>query len=38
MNFYLANVNDVAPRAGFIPLTEEQLQQARDKVANLTGS
>ncbi|MGB3353497.1 MAG: phosphate ABC transporter substrate-binding protein PstS family protein [Mycobacterium sp.] len=37
MNFYLDNVNEVAPRAGFIPLTDEQLQEARDKVANLTG-
>ncbi|CAN5434481.1 PstS family phosphate ABC transporter substrate-binding protein [soil metagenome] len=38
MNFFLENVNDVAPRAGFIPLTDQQLQDARDKVAALTTS
>ncbi|ULE31267.1 PstS family phosphate ABC transporter substrate-binding protein [Mycobacterium sp. IDR2000157661] len=37
VNFYLDNVNDVAQRVGFIALTEQQLQEARDKVASLTG-
>lgn len=37
VNYFLDNVNDVAARAGFIPLTEEQLQEAKDKVAGLTG-
>ncbi|WP_370329302.1 phosphate ABC transporter substrate-binding protein PstS family protein [Mycolicibacterium hippocampi] len=37
VNYFLDNVNEVAPRAGFIPLTEEQLQEAKDKVSGLTG-
>lgn len=36
VNFYLDNVNEVAERVGFIGLTDEQLQDARDKVSNLT--
>lgn len=36
VNFYLDEVNSVAPRAGFITLTDEQLQEARSKVAALT--
>jgi phosphate transport system substrate-binding protein len=37
VNFYLENVNEVAERSGFIQLTDEQLQEAKDKVAGLTG-
>ncbi|MDY6999569.1 MAG: phosphate ABC transporter substrate-binding protein PstS family protein [Actinomycetota bacterium] len=36
VNYFLDNVNEVAPKAGFIPLTDEQLQEARDKVESLT--
>ena len=36
VNYFLDNVNEVAPKAGFIPLTDEQLQEAKDKVASLT--
>ncbi len=36
VNYFLDNVNEVAPKAGFIPLTDEHLQEAKDKVASLT--
>jgi phosphate transport system substrate-binding protein len=35
VEFYLDNVNDIAPQAGFIGLTEEQLAESQDKVASL---
>ncbi len=35
IDFYLTNVNDVTQEVGFIPLTDEQLQQSTDKVASL---
>jgi phosphate transport system substrate-binding protein len=37
VTFYLDNVNEVAERSGFIQLTDEQLQDAKDKVAGLMG-
>jgi len=37
VNYYLENVNDVAAEAGFIPLTDEQIAEAEEKVAGLTG-
>jgi len=37
VNFYLENVNEIAPQAGFIPLTDEQLSEAQEKVATLGG-
>ena len=37
VSFYLENVNSVAERAGFIPLTEEQLEASREKLARLAG-
>lgn len=37
VEFYLDSVNDVAAQAGFIPLTEEQLTEARDTIASLSG-
>jgi phosphate transport system substrate-binding protein len=33
VDYYLENVNDVTEQAGFIPLTDEQLEEARDNVA-----
>lgn len=38
LSFYMNNVNEVAPKAGFIPLTDQQLQDAKNKVQNLTSS
>jgi phosphate transport system substrate-binding protein len=37
VNFYLANVNDVAVQAGFIPLTDEQLSESQSAVDALAG-
>ncbi len=38
IDYYLANVNSVAESLGFIPLTEEQLTESEDAVAQLEGS
>jgi phosphate transport system substrate-binding protein len=35
LQFYLDNINDVAEQVGFIPLTDEQLQQSQDKLDSL---
>jgi phosphate transport system substrate-binding protein len=35
LQFYLDNINDVAELVGFIPLTDEQLQQSQDKLDSL---
>lgn len=37
VEYYIDNVNEVAPQAGFIPLTEEQITEAQDKIATLAG-
>jgi phosphate transport system substrate-binding protein len=37
LQFYLDNINDVAELVGFIPLTDEQLQQSQDKLEGLIG-
>jgi phosphate transport system substrate-binding protein len=37
LQFYLDNINDVAEQVGFIPLTDEQLQQSQDKLETLIG-
>jgi phosphate transport system substrate-binding protein len=37
LQFYLDNINDVAEQVGFIPLTDEQLQQSQDKLDSLIG-
>jgi phosphate transport system substrate-binding protein len=37
LQYYLDNINDVAEQVGFIPLTDEQLQQSQDKLDNLIG-
>jgi phosphate transport system substrate-binding protein len=37
VEFYIENSADLAEQAGFIPLTEEQKQQALDKVKQLAG-
>jgi phosphate transport system substrate-binding protein len=36
IDYYLVNVNAIGEQAGFIPLTDEQLTEAEDKVATLT--
>ena len=36
VDFYLANVNEIAEAVGFIPLTEEQLEASEDATAKLT--
>lgn len=35
IDYYLENVNDVAEQVGFIPLTDEQLEEAQAKVESL---
>jgi phosphate transport system substrate-binding protein len=35
LQFYLDNINDVAEQVGFIPLTDDQLQQSKDKLDSL---
>jgi phosphate transport system substrate-binding protein len=35
VDYYLDNVNEVAESVGFIPLTDEQLQQSKDAAAKL---
>lgn len=37
VDFYIENVNSIAPSVGFIPLTDEQLNQAKAQVAKLAG-
>ena len=37
LDYYIANVNNVAEQLGFIPLTDEQLTEAEDAVAALEG-
>jgi phosphate transport system substrate-binding protein len=37
MQYYVDNVNEIAPQVGFIPLTDEQLTEAQDKVSSLAG-
>jgi phosphate transport system substrate-binding protein len=37
LQFYLDNINDVAELVGFIPLTDEQLQQSQDKLDQIAG-
>jgi phosphate transport system substrate-binding protein len=36
VDFYLANVNEIAEAVGFIPLTDEQLKASEDATAKLT--
>ncbi len=36
LQYYLDNINAVAEAVGFIPLTDEQLQQSQDKLESLT--
>ena len=36
IDFYLANVNEIAEAVGFIPLTDEQLKASEDATAKLT--
>jgi phosphate transport system substrate-binding protein len=36
VDFYLANVNEIAEAVGFIPLTDEQLQASEEATAKLT--
>jgi phosphate transport system substrate-binding protein len=35
LQFYLDNINDVAEQVGFIPMTDEQLQQSQDKLGQI---
>jgi phosphate transport system substrate-binding protein len=35
VNYYLDNVNSIAESVGFIPLTEEQLQESKDAAARI---
>jgi phosphate transport system substrate-binding protein len=37
VDFYIDNVNEIAPAVGFIPLTEEQLNKSKAQVAKLAG-
>jgi phosphate transport system substrate-binding protein len=37
VDFYIENVNSIAPSVGFIPLTQAQLNQAKAQVAKLAG-
>jgi phosphate transport system substrate-binding protein len=37
VDYYVENVNDIAPAVGFIPMTPEQLKKAEAAVAGLTG-
>jgi phosphate transport system substrate-binding protein len=37
VEYYVDNVNDVAPQIGFIPMTDEQLSESQDEVAKLGG-
>ena len=38
IRYYIDNVNEVIPEVGFIPLTEEELRQARENVDNLVSA
>jgi phosphate transport system substrate-binding protein len=38
IEYYVDNVNTVAPEIGFIPMTEEQTTESQDEVAKLGGS
>jgi phosphate transport system substrate-binding protein len=38
VEYYVDNVNEVAPQIGFITLTDEQLTESQDNVAKLAGS
>jgi phosphate transport system substrate-binding protein len=37
VEYYVDNVNDVAPQIGFIPMTDEQTTESQDEVAKLGG-
>jgi len=37
VDYYVANVNDIAESVGFIPLTDQQLSKAKSEVAKLAG-
>jgi phosphate transport system substrate-binding protein len=37
VDYYLDNVNEIAESVGFIPLTEEQLEESKNATAKLTG-
>ena len=37
LRFYLDNINAVAEQVGFIPLTDQQLQESKSKLESLTG-
>ena len=37
VEYYVDNVNTVAPEIGFIPMTDEQLSESQDEVAKLGG-
>ena len=38
IEYYVDNVNTIAPEIGFIPMTEEQTTESQDEVAKLGGS
>jgi phosphate transport system substrate-binding protein len=38
MEFSIENANEIATIAGFVPMTDEQLDEERDKIAELTGA
>ncbi len=37
LQYYLDNINSVAEQVGFIPMTDDQLQQSQDKLESLIG-
>jgi phosphate transport system substrate-binding protein len=37
LQFYLDNINEVAEQVGFIPLTDQQLQESKDRLQSLIG-
>ena len=38
LEFYVTNVNKAAEQAGFIPLTDQQLQETKDKLGQIVPS
>jgi phosphate transport system substrate-binding protein len=37
LQFYLDNINAIAAQIGFIPMTDQQLQESQSKLGSLTG-
>jgi phosphate transport system substrate-binding protein len=37
LQFYLDNINAIAEQIGFIPMTDQQLQESQSKLESLTG-